>query len=367
MIESGRVERVIMSGIRNPIIEEDLARICAHDLPWRAFSGKTILISGANGFLPAYMVETLLYLNEIDSSMNCRVVGLARNGEKAERRFAHLLGRPGFSLVIQDVCSPVAIDGDIDFIVHAASQASPKYYGKDPVGTILANTLGTHNLLCLAQKCAVQSFLFFSSGEVYGQVGPKTLISEEDYGPLDPTDVRSCYGESKRLGETMCVAWHHQYGVPAKMVRPAHTYGPGMALDDGRVFADFVANVVLHEDILIKSQGIARRVFCYLADATLAFFTVLLRGENAQAYNVANENCEVSVAELAELLVGLFPERKLAVKFLPGLTRSGYIQESAGAVPDTSKIRKLGWNPTTTIEEGFRRTVASFECRPNGR
>jgi len=355
-----------MSGLRNPIVEEDLARICAYDLPWRRFSGQTILVSGANGFLPAYMVETLLYLNEVDSSMKCRVVGLVRNRENAQKRFSHLLGRPDFSLLVQDVCSPVSVDGRIDFIVHAASQASPKYYGRDPVGTLLANTLGTHNLLCLAKQCGVQSFLFFSSGEIYGRIAPKTLINEEDYGPLDPTDLRSCYGESKRLGETMCVAWHHQYGVPAKMVRPAHTYGPGMRLDDGRVFADFVSNILAYEDVVIKSEGISRRVFCYLADATIAFFTVLLRGENAQAYNVANEDCEISIVELAELLVALFPERKLGLKFSSGSTSVEDIRRIKGPVPDTSKIRNLGWKPTTSIEEGFRRTIASFECRAIG-
>lgn len=353
-----------MSSKRNPIIEEDVARIAASDLPWRQFSGKSILIAGANGLLPAYTVETLTYLNEVDASMRCRVIGLARNREKAESRFAHLLGRPDFSLLIQDVCSPVAIEDKVDFIVHAASQASPKYYGKDPVGTLSANTLGTHNLLLLARNRGVESFLFLSSGDVYGRVEDSKIPTREDwYGYLDPAEVRSCYGESKRLGETMCVAWHHQYGVPAKMVRPTHTYGPGMALDDGRVFADFVANVVRREDIVLRSQGTARRAFCYLADATLAFFTVLLKGKAGQAYNVGNEDCEISVRQLAEILAGLFPERKLGVRFLPGFTESGYIQSKIdrGSL-DTSKIRELGWRPTTGIEEGFRRTIVSFDC-----
>jgi len=349
---------------RNPVIQEDLARICDHDLPWRRLSGKTIFISGASGFLPAYMVETLLYWNEIEPSFACRVIGLARNRERAEQRFAHLLGRPDFSLVIQDVCSPIALEAEaeVDFIIHAASQASPKYFGRDPVGTLLANTLGTHNLLCLAKDRGAQGFLFFSSGEVYGRVSGPGAVHEDAYGPLDPTDMRSCYGESKRLGETMCIAWHHQHGVPAKIVRISHTYGPGMALDDGRVFADFVANVVRHEDVMLKSEGMARRPFCYLADATIAFFTVLLLGESGQAYNVANEDCQVSIAQLAKIVAGLFPERKLAVRYAPGLTPSGYIRsKEEGASPDTSKIRKLGWRPITTIEEGFRRTIASFE------
>jgi len=348
---------------RNCIIEQDLADIVAQDLPWHEFAGRTVLVSGANGFLPAYMVETLLYLNE-KHGVNCRVIGLVRNREKAERRFVHLLSRPDFSLLVQDVCSPIALKENVDFVVHAASEASPKYYCKDPAGTLLANALGTYNLLEIARKSSSRGFLFFSSGEVYGKVSQTAPVKEDDYGPLDPMDVRSCYGEGKRIGEAMCVAWHRQYGVPAKIVRISHTYGPGLALDDGRVFADFVGNIVRDEDIVLKSDGSARRPFCYLADATLAFFTVLLRGEAGQAYNVANDEADVSMLELAERLVRVFPERKLAVKLAEGLIPTKQTAgKVAGAVPDTTKLRKLGWRPAISIEEGFKRTVMSFESR----
>jgi UDP-glucuronate decarboxylase len=349
---------------RNPVIEEDVRTIAAWDLPWHEFSGSTILVAGANGFLPAYMVETLLYLNEA-ANTSCRVIGLVRNREKAQARFRHLLSREDLSLHVQDVTAPIEVTGPIDFVIHAASQASPKYYGKDPAGTLLANTFGTHNLLELARKRKTRGFLFFSSGEVYGKPIKMTPISEDDYGTLDPMDVRSCYGESKRLGETMCVAWYQQYGVPTKIVRISHTYGPGLDLDDGRVFADFVANIVRDQDILLKSDGSARRPFCYLADATAAFFTVLLRGENGHAYNVANEESDISIADLARLLVQLFPERHLSVKFTGATSVAGYIPAVIqGGLPNTTKIRKLGWRPTTGLEEGFRRTIRSFERGP---
>ena len=161
----------------------------------------------------------------------------------------------------------------------------------------------------------------------------------------------------------MCIAWNHQYGVPVRIVRPAHTYGPGMALDDGRVFADFVANVVRREDIVVKSSGVARRPFCYLADATLAYFTVLLKGEDRQAYNVGNEECDISVGELATILASLFPERKIGVSILPDFTPGvGYIKNPIDrGTLDTAKLRALGWRPTTNIHEGFRRTILSYE------
>lgn len=353
-----------MKRSRNSIIQEDIEHIIAHDLPWSRFAGKTILVSGANGFLPAYMVETLTYLNEIEPAAGCKVIGLVRNRAKAEARFAHLLSRPDFSLLVQDVCSPIEVEQKIDMIIHAASQASPKYYGKDPVGTLSANTLGTHNLLSLGTRHAIESFLFFSSGEVYGITStPEIPTKEDQYGYLDPTDVRSCYGESKRLGETMCIAWNHQYGVPVQIIRPSHTYGPGMALDDGRVFADFVANVVRGENVLVKSRGTARRPFCYLGDATLGYFTVLLRGDHQQAYNVGNEDVDLSVGQLARLLSELFPERSLRVTFQPGFEpQIGYIKSpSERGSLDTSKLRALGWRPQTGPEEGFRRTVLSYD------
>jgi len=260
--------------MRHPVIEEDLTVITQFNLPWEEFEGKTVLITGANGFLPAYMVETLLYLNETRHRVATQVIGLVRNIDKARVRFAAYQNRSDLRFIVQDVSMPMTIDVQVDYIVHAASQASPKYFGSDPIGTLSANVLGTHHLLCLAQEHQVKGFLYFSSSEVYGQVD-RVPIDELAYGYLDPTDVRSCYAESKRMGETMCVAYAHQSGVPAKIVRPFHTYGPGMSLNDGRVFADFVADIVGNLHIVMKSDGSSTRSFCYLADAVMGFFTVL--------------------------------------------------------------------------------------------
>jgi nucleoside-diphosphate-sugar epimerase len=208
----------------------------------------------------------------------------------------------------------------------------------------------------------VSGFLYFSSGEVYGQVDPSQIfITESAYGYVDPTDVRSCYAEGKRLGETMCVCWAHQYQVPAKIVRPFHTYGPGMRLDDGRVFADFVADILNNRDIMMKSDGTAVRAFCYLADAIQGFFKVLLKGQIGQAYNVGNDKGEVSVLELAQILVSLVPEKKLKVVKNIGMEAPGYIKSKISRnCPDISKVRRLGWEPTVSVVEGFRRTIRSY-------
>lgn len=348
--------------MKNSVITEDLEDIIKYDLNWQAMAGKTVLIAGANGFLPAYLVETLLHLNDSWHKEPVKVIAVVRNREKALRRFSDYVGRNDLQLIVQDICQPLEIDGPIDYIIHAASQASPKYYGKDPVGTLSANILGTYNLLELARAKQVMSFLFFSSGEVYGEVGADQIPTREDvYGYLDPLDVRSCYAESKRMGENMCVCWHHQHGVPAKIVRPFHTYGPGLDLNDGRVFADFVSDIVHCRNIVMKSDGSASRAFCYLSDATIGFFLVLLHGKNAEAYNVGNDEGEVSVLELANVMIGLFPEKKLQVIRKSEVLSEDYLKSKITRnCPDIAKISALGWKPVVSVADGFKKTVRSF-------
>lgn len=280
----------------NTIVNEDISNILGSKLPWHLLEGKTVLISGAAGFLPAYMVKALLELSEKADENKVNIIGIVRNIDKARSVFSEYTGRDNLKLVNQDICDPVHIDGKIDYILHAASQASPKYYGSDPVGTLNANVLGTNNLLKLALQKEVENFLFFSSGDVYGQVEEDQVPTKEtDFGAVDPMDLRNCYTESKRMGENMCISWHHQYGVPVKIVRPFHTYGPGMSLNDGRVFADFVSDIIHNTNIVLNSDGSATRGFCYLADAVKGFFTVLLKGRNGEAYNVGYDKSELNL------------------------------------------------------------------------
>ncbi len=344
----------------NRIILEDIEQILSTTrVDWDDFSGKRVLITGASGFLPAYLVETLLHLNKT-RGLDTHVTALVRNRENYIKRFAQHLDNPNLTVLVQDVSKPISLALPHHFIIHAASQASPKYYGVDPVGTLLANVLGTMQLLELARNHPVISFMYFSSGEVYGET-QSIPTKESDYGYIDPTSVRSCYAESKRMGENMCVSWHAQYQVPIKIVRPFHTYGPGMRLDDGRVYADFVRDIIENRPILVRSEGTASRAFCYLADATSGFFTVLLRGENGIPYNVGNSQAEISVMDLANLLVGLFPEKQLVVIKKNIQKTNGYLQSPISRnCPDISRINSLGWEPKTSLADGFKRTIGSY-------
>jgi len=349
--------------MKNSIVEADLKYITDSDVPWEDLEGKNILITGANGMLPSYIVETILFLNSTRFKKKARIFAVVRNFEKAKNRFSNYLNRSDLNFVIQDIREPLTLTDNIDYLIHAASVASPKHYGSDPVGTLIPNSIGTFNCLEFARKNATKSFLFFSSGEVYGDVeNVNKPINEKLFGKIDPTMLRSCYSESKRMGETMCIAWYKQYGIPTKIVRPFHTYGPHMQLDDGRVFADFVSDIVHKKDLLLKSDGSAKRTFCYLSDATIAFFMVLLKGQSGEAYNVGgNEKFEMSVLGLAQTLVDLFPEYNLKIIKNKDHSDLGYIKSEINRlIPDISKIQKLGWTPRISISDGFQRTVRSF-------
>lgn len=336
-------------------------RVIASSLPWGELEGRTVLVTGANGFLPAAMVEVLLTLAARKEGPRLSVIALARSRANAERRFGAYLDDPSLTIHVGDVTQPYDPAGPIDIIVHAASQASPRYYGADPVGTAAANVLGASLLLELARRKNTQRFLYFSSSEVYGTFGQQqAAIGETSFGSLDPATPRACYAESKRMGETLCVAYHEQYGVPALMARPFHTYGPGMRLDDGRVFADFVRDIVMRQNISLSSDGSAERAFCYLADAVEAFFTVLFKGDAGKAYNIGNSRAVISIRRLAETLTGLYPDRRLSARFQP--PQHSYIPSSIGrSAPDTTRLEALGWRPRTTIEEGFTRTIDVYE------
>jgi nucleoside-diphosphate-sugar epimerase len=334
-----------------------MAVISATRNDWDRFAGKTVLITGASGFLAAYFVEFFTWLNEQGKQHPVTIYALSRDHCKLLNRFPHLAGRADFVPVIQDVCAQLTIPVQIDFVIHAASPASPKHYLQDPVGTTRANTLGTLNVLELARANDAR-LLFLSSGTVYGMGASSLPITETDFGPQDPLDARACYSESKRMGEAMCAAYSRQYGVHTSIVRISHTYGPGVALDDGRVFADFIADVLAERDIVLASDGLDSRPFCYIADATAGFLTVLLQGEAGAAYNVGMDK-EMTILELAQLIARLAPKTGTQVlvpapsgEARPNIRSNGYF--------DITKIAKLGWRPTTSPAIGFKRMLSYF-------
>ncbi len=348
------------------IWSSDIRDIAATNLPWHQFSGARILISGAGGFLGGYFARCLLSLHRLGKiEKPVQVVAMVRDVTTARNRLADIIDNPYLEVIEWDLrLISVPIIGCCQYVIHAASKASPRLYGRDPVGTLLPNTLGTAVLLEALQKQSSdpKGFLFLSSSEIYGSVMEESGLSETDYGTVHPTSLRACYGESKRLGETLCVAWTQQYKTPTFIVRPFHTYGPGLQENDGRVFADFIFNVVRNENILMKSDGLARRAYCYASDAIAGFFTVLLSGEPAMPYNVANPDGEMSVFELAELIVSLCPEKRLVVERQLAFEDNGYLAGNfSRLVPNVSRLKALGWSPKVAPFQGFQRMLRAYQ------
>lgn len=344
----------------NQIIRKDCEDLYGEtSIDWLRLKHTSILVTGACGMLPAYMIWMFIYLNEYQG-YHIRIHALCRNAKRASAVFGDYVNRAYFNLLLTDVTEQFEVEGPLDYIVHAASTSGSQYFGKDPVGVIMPNVLGTKNTLELAKEKRVKGYLYFSSSEIYGRIEKET-IDEQDCGYLDSMELRSCYGESKRLGENLCKAYSCQYGVHATVVRPAQTFGPTVDLErDKRVHSGFVSNILNREALLIKSDGLASRNFCYIYDGVFGYFKALLDGEAGEAYNVSNPACQVTIRELAERLVKAFPERDLRISYANHdhvYLENPYRKQSLLSV---DKLKALGFRPRISLEEGFRRTVESF-------
>lgn len=346
----------------NSIITQDMEDIYSRELPWKELDGKTILLTGAYGMLASYIVYFLFFIRN-KKNIKVNLIAIVRNKDKFYKKFSDITEMDNITVIENDVSEPMDIDGNIDYIIHAASLASPQYYSVCPVDVLNPNTIGTYYLLQLAKEKNVKGFLMFSTCDVYGVPNAVNgMITEDSYGRMDTLDIHNCYSESKRMAETMCKAFNVQYGIHTKIARIAHTYAPTMDIDnDPRVFASFVKNIVTGQDIVMKSDGSGKRSFCYITDAIAGYFMILFKGVDGEAYNVCNTSQFISVKELADILVSLYPEKKLKVIRKDRSKSEHYTENSllvgCENIPDNSKLEKLGWNAEITVKEGFKRVV----------
>ncbi len=344
----------------NSIIDSDINEIINSGINWYLFNNKRVFFTGSTGMLVSYMVYVLIYLNETIDSFKTDIVVCVRSIEKCKEKFGRFIGRSYFHIFESDINFEIKYNEKIDFIVHGASIAVTQLFQIKPVEVIKPNVLGTYNLLEFGKKNSIEGFLFFSSVSIYGETNED--INEQNYGVINPLDDNSCYTESKRLGETLCKAFSKEYGLKTKIARIAHTYGPTLDLaNDQRVFADFIRNIVNNNNIILKSDGLSMRSFCYLSDATEAFFRILLNGESGEAYNVCNTKQKISIIELANILVNLYPEKNLKViKHRRDISEkyTEYKNNDVSILND--KLKSIGWNPKHDIKNGFNRTIESI-------
>lgn len=319
------------------------------------FNNTTAIILGANGIVGSNLLLALYYARVI-CDINIRIVAVSRSSPS--ERISILLGKKDIEFFHFDISQKfpnLNINGEF-IMLHCASQASPKFYNIDPVGTILTNSVGTYNSLEFSINGDCKGFLFISAGEVYGKMDSE-IVTESTFGPLDPLHLRSCYAEGKRCGEALCKAYNHQYGIETRVARLFHTYGPGLSFNDGRIFADITRDIIQKKQIILYSDGSAIRCFAYISDVVNALFRVLIFGKSGQAYNVANVDQVLSIKSLAERLSICFGLSD-SPKYIKRDINSNYATSPYSAlIPDVSKVKSLGWHPLINVEQGFARTI----------
>lgn len=343
----------------NKILEEDLQYICyGSNVDFPEFEGKTTLITGATGLIGFTVASALLYYGE--SCVNPpKIIAIVRNMEKARNMYSDF-NSANIKFIVSDICNKINIDEPIDYIVHGASQTSSKAFVAEPVETINTALGGTINMLELAKEKQVKSFVYLSSMEVYGSPSTDEKIDELHGTNLDTMSVRTSYPESKRMCESLCSAYCSEYGIPARIVRLTQTFGAGVSYSDGRVFAEFARCAIESRNVVLHTKGETKRNYLYTADAAAAILTVLLKGENGEAYNAANEETYCSIYEMAELVANDCADKKIKVEVqLEDINQFGYAPTLKMNL-DTSKLKALGWSASMDLKSMFDRLIESM-------
>ena len=338
--------------------QRDIEIIQNNVIDWEYFRNKTILITGATGRIGMYIVE-VLNKADIDRNLNLSIIALARSEEKMRKVFGQSLEMPNVHMLVQDITEPILWDGDIHYIFHTAGAASPKDFMDSPVETLWGHVQGTRNVLELARQKKTEKVLYVSTVEIYGEWKSEEGIKEDDMGFMRCDNARACYPEAKRLCETMFASYKVQYGIQYVGVRLCHTFGPGISLEDGRAFAQFINNVLRKEDIVLYSDGSAARTYTYVADAVGGIFLAFTKGYD-EYYNIANLDNLITIRDLAELIAGLDPTGTVKVRYGAGEGQKfKYLPFKLG-IMNIDRILGLGWHPQVGLEEAFRYTLDSF-------
>lgn len=329
---------------------DDIKKAASQTLPWEELSGSNILITGSTGLIGSCLVEVLMAYPDIDY----HIYASGRNKERAEEVFGRFFNSPFFHFLKYDVINPLECNIDFHYIIHAASNASPYFFVSKPVEVIKANIYGIVNLLDYGRYHNLRRLLYVSSGEVYGE-GDGRSFTEDYSGYVDNTSPRACYPSSKRTSETLCVSYGSEYGLDTVIARPCHIYGPHFTKEDNRVYAQFIRNVLSGNDIIMKSDGSQLRSWCYVVDCVSALLYILLKGKSGQAYNIADEDSNITIKTLAETIARI--GNKKVIIDTPSVTeKSGYNVVSKSLFV-TEKLKALGWKVQSSIDNNLESII----------
>ena len=324
--------------------QQDLSRV-ANLLP--TLSGN-ILITGSTGLIGGCLVDLLM------RHSHCNVYALGRNSQRAAKRFSAYHDDSRFHFLQHDICQPLDTDLDFDYIIHAASNASPNFFQQQPVEVMRSNIEGLCHLVEYGLQHKMRRMVYVSSGEIYGECDD-SVLTESSSGYIDILSPRACYPSSKRAAETLCAAYCQEYGSDIVIARPCHTYGPFFTESDNRVYAQFIRNVLNGEDIVMKSLGQQYRSWIYVVDCAAAILLLLEKGKQGKAYNIANEESNITIRQLAEKTAAIAGRRVVM-----DITDGGNTTPISRAIFSTEKLESLGWHPLFTIDDGLRHTIEAM-------
>lgn len=340
-------------------LQEDLEETARSGGLWKEIYGSTILVTGATGLVGSLMVKSLACINRMDNA-GIQILALVRNIKKAEGIYGELLRRGDVRLIQGDITGKLDIDYDIDYIIHGAAVTASGTMVSRPVETLMTAVSGTENLLKLASDKKVKCFIYLSSMEVYGKYTDGSYITEDMMGYVDPLIVRSNYPLGKRVCENLCAAWMSEYKVPVRIARLAQTFGAGILEGENRVFAQFARSVVEGHDIVLHTKGLSEGNYCYTADTVRALLTILIKGQDGEAYNISNEENHTTIAQMAEFAADKLAGGKIRVVFdIPETNKYGYAADTRMKLC-SAKLRELGWKPVYNLEASYRRMISSM-------
>ncbi|MBA2942394.1 NAD-dependent epimerase/dehydratase family protein [Paenibacillus sp. CGMCC 1.16610] len=347
----------------NRILANDFLEISKHIKNKDQFKNTKWVITGSTGMIGSYLVSFLSWFNKEFLNHSLSIIATYRNELNA---FHPILKEIYSDKLINFKKIDVGTEFDlpelkfVDFVIHTASNAAPQSYISDPIGTINANIRATEYILDqLKDSVYLKSFLYISSGEIYGNPSLENVPTRETYiGETDHLSLRSCYVESKKFAETICYNYYRTFNIPVTMVRPIHVYGPGFKENDSRVWADFIIKATKENHIEILGDGTPRRGFCYISDAILQMINVLVYGRPGEAYNIGNSH-HISIKDLANV-VAASCSRSVSVYVKNELPE--YLKTSPQiSCPDMKKTSELGKLFSTDIEVGIARTISWYQ------
>jgi len=344
-----------IGAVKSRIVEQDvdfIVRSIKSSL--HKLQGKSLLITGATGFIGTYLLESLALHNDSYSTSPCRVVGLARNPQRLACTAPHLLSRRDILIVRGDVCT-FEFTESFDYVIHAAAAVDPRVVNRDRLGTAETIVNGTRQVLQQSVRHNTGRLLYISSGAVYGRQPPDLAGLTEDYlGAPDLTDPRYAYGEAKRYAEILCTVFRQAYGISIVVARPFTFVGPYQSLNASFAVTEFIRCALRRQPIRIEGDGTPLRSYCYGADLSVALWKILLEGRTGHAYNVGSEDA-ISILELARKVVattGTESEIAVARNSVPG-------QKPACYIPDIVRLKsELGVRPHFGLDKSLERTIA---------